>query len=251
MDMTEHRLESPSAVGDKILGFRPLYRQVREILVKRIADHVWHAGQLLPSEPDIAAELGVSQGTVRKALDEMAAESLVVRRQGRGTFVAQHDDARILFQFFKLVPDDGERRMPESKLLQVDISVEPVAAERLGISPDEPIIIVDRLRILCRAPCVLERIHLPAGVFPGLQDRKLPNNLYELYSRAFGITIGRASERLKAVTASATEADRLGVAPGHPLLQVDRIAFSLDGRRVEWRVSLCRTEAVHYASEVH
>src|SRR6478672_7519758 len=83
-------------VAQEALGFRPLYRQVRDVLVKRIADGVWQAGQMLPSEPDIAADLGVSPGTVRKALDEMTAENLVVRRQGRGTYVARHDDARIL-----------------------------------------------------------------------------------------------------------------------------------------------------------
>src|SRR3712207_8929619 len=91
------------------LGFRPLYRQVRDVLVKRIADGVWQTGQILPSEPEIAQDLGVSAGTVRKALDEMTAENLVVRRQGRGTFVARHDDTRILFQFFKLTPDSGGR----------------------------------------------------------------------------------------------------------------------------------------------
>src|SRR5215212_10884032 len=113
------RAMSGGTGAQRDLGFRPLYRQVRDVLVKRIADGVWQAGQALPSEPDIAADLGVSSGTVRKALDEMTAENLVVRRQGRGTFVARHDEARILFQFFKLARDDGERRFPESKIVEV------------------------------------------------------------------------------------------------------------------------------------
>src|SRR5688500_8333636 len=92
---------------DETIGFRPLYRQVKDVLVGRIASGAWRAGDAIPSEFEIAAELATSQGTVRKALDEMTAERLVVRRQGRGTFVARHDDARILFQFFKLVPDEG------------------------------------------------------------------------------------------------------------------------------------------------
>src|SRR3954449_5070932 len=108
-------------VAAGIIGFRPLYRQVRDTLVRRIADGVWRPGQLLPSEPELAVDLGVSQGTVRKALDEMAAENLVIRRQGRGTFVARHDDARILFQFFKLLPDSGEKRFPESCVLSVQL----------------------------------------------------------------------------------------------------------------------------------
>jgi GntR family transcriptional regulator len=237
-------------VSDTPLGFRPLYRQVRDILVKRIADGRWHAGQLLPSEPEIAADLGVSPGTVRKALDEMTAENLVVRRQGRGTFVARHDDARILFQFFKLIPDSGERQFPESKIVDIQAGQDPQAAKRLGLSPNDRILVLDRTRLLDGQCCVLERICLPATLFPGLEKREVPNNLYELYAAEFGVTIGRASEQLKAVSATANDARHLGVEAGWPLLQIDRLAFSLDGRCVEWRVSLCRTDTIHYVSDL-
>src|SRR6478609_6436556 len=109
-------------------AFRPLYAQVRDALVKRLVDGVWLPAQMLPSEFELAGELGVSQGTVRKALDALAAENLVVRRQGRGTFVAEHDEARILFQFFKLLPDSGKPTFPESKV---------VSARIAGASDDE------------------------------------------------------------------------------------------------------------------
>jgi GntR family transcriptional regulator len=108
---TMSRLESRNA-----LGFRPLYRQARDVLVGRINDGTWQAGQAIPSELEIAADLGISPGTARKALDEMESENLVIRHQGRGTFVARHDDARIIFQFFKLTPDSGEREFPSSKI---------------------------------------------------------------------------------------------------------------------------------------
>ena len=101
------------------LGFKPLYQKVRETLTQRIADGRWKAGQIVPSETQIAADLGVSQGTIRKALDDMTAARLLVRRQGRGTFVATHDEARILFQFFKLKPDNGAGVFPESEVLGV------------------------------------------------------------------------------------------------------------------------------------
>jgi len=101
------------------LGFRPLYQQVRDAFVQRLVEGKWTPGQALPSEMELAAEVGVSQGTVRKALDALASENLVIRRQGRGTFVAEHDEARILFQFFKLVPDRGESRFPESRIVHV------------------------------------------------------------------------------------------------------------------------------------
>src|ERR1700743_3521619 len=113
------------------LGFRPLYRQVKDVLVKRIAEGAWAEGGALPSEPDLAADLGVSHGTVRKALDELAAENLVVRRQGKGTYVARHDEERILFQFFKLIPDTGERRFPDSRILGVEVEEASAEAARI------------------------------------------------------------------------------------------------------------------------
>src|ERR687898_3589230 len=132
-------LKRSKAMGDG-LGFRPLYRQAKDVLVGRIAAGSWQPGQILPSEFEIAADLGVSPGTVRKALDEMTAENLLVRRQGRGTFVARHDEARILFQFFKLVGDSGERRFPESRLLRLEAAkADGAAAEKLGIEPGAPV----------------------------------------------------------------------------------------------------------------
>ena len=232
------------------LGFRPLYRQVRDVLVKRIADGVWQAGQALPSEPEIAAELGVSPGTVRKALDEMTAEKLVVRRQGRGTYVSRHDDARILFQFFKLVPDSGKPTFPDSRVHAVSKSADAEAAKILKLKSRDLVLQIDRVRFLQGEACVLERIHLPATLFPQMETRDLPNNLYELYAAEYGVTIGRASEKLKAVAAAESDAEALGVAAGTPLLRIDRLAYDLDARPAEWRVSMCRTDTIHYWSDL-
>lgn len=237
-------------MNEPVLGFRPLYKQVRDALVKRIADGVWQPGQLLPSEPDIALNLGVSAGTVRKALDEMTADNLVVRRQGRGTYVAKHDEARILFQFFKLVPDSGDRHFPESRVLRVELCHKAEAAERLGLPGTAQLLTLDRVRLLGGAVCVFERIFLPSAFFPNLETREIPNNLYELYATEFGVTIGEASEHLKAVAATANEAQYLQVEVGDPLLRIDRLAFSIDKRRVEWRISICRTDKIHYVSDL-
>src|SRR5215203_7411763 len=234
MHMIEIRPDSTSALSEKDLGFRPLYRQVRDVLVKRIADGVWHAGQLLPSEGEIAADLGVSQGTVRKALDEMTAENLLVRRQGRGTFVARHDDARILFQFFKLTRDDGERRFPDSRVLDVRVvRASPEARERLGRAAGDKVVQIERVRSLAGITCVAEGMVLPQKLFPGIESRALPNNLYELYAAEFGVTVARANERLKAVAATVRTAKHLDVAPGTPLLRVDRVANDVRTARIE------------------
>lgn len=234
------------------IGYRPLYRQVKDRLLGRLSDGSWRPGQMLPSEPEIAADLGVSPGTVRKALDEMTAENLLFRRQGRGTFVAQHDDERVLFQFFRLVSDTGERRLPESRLLAMSsAAADEAAAEGLGIGKGAPVIAIERVRSLGESPCIHEWIVLPGRLFPNFESREeLPNNLYQLYAVEYGVTIARATERLKAVAAGQRQVELLGVEARQPLLAIDRVAFGLDGAPVEWRLSFCRTDRFHYLSDL-
>lgn len=233
------------------LGFRPLYRQARDVLVGRINDGTWQAGQAIPSELEIAADLGVSPGTARKALDEMESENLVIRHQGRGTFVARHDDARIIFQFFRLTPDSGEREFPDSKILRIDVRAADAAAVKvLKLRAGSRVLHIERIRSLGGKVAIVESITLPNSLFPGAEKLELPNNLYELYRSRFGVTIARSTEKLKAVPAKRREEKYLGVEIGAPLLLVDRTAYSLDGRPTEWRVSLCRTDTLHYLSDL-
>lgn len=229
----------------------PLYKKVRAILVQRIAEGQWTPGQLLPSESDIARELGVSQGTVRKALDAMTADHITVRKQGRGTFVATHDDARVLFQFFRLKADTEEPQFPDSQTSHVETgTADAGAAEALGLEAGAPIVIVRRIRTLSEMPCIDETLVLPAQLFPGIATLDLPNNLYKLYATRFGITIGRAVERIKATAASRSQARRLQLPAGTPLLQIDRVSETINGIRAEWRISLCRTDAFHYRADL-
>lgn len=253
MDLTKasDRETRRGPAADEPLAFRPLHRQVRDMLVRRIIDGVWTPGSPLPSELQLAAELGVSQGTVRKALDAMAAENLLVRRQGRGTFVARPDEERVMFQFFKLASDAGPRSFPQSRVLAV-AAAKPNAAERkaLELAPDARVVRIRRLRSMDGAPAIAERISLPDALFPGLAAMELPNNLYGLYAMHFGVTVASTRERLKAVAASAVDAEALSIAAGAPVLEIDRLARSLGNRPVEWRVSVCLTEKLHYLSEL-
>lgn len=233
------------------LGFRPLYRQVRDRLIRNLVDGVWAPGDALPSEMQLAADLGVSQGTVRKALDAMAAENLVVRRQGRGTFVAQHDEERILFQFFKLVPDSGAPSFPDSRVLALSQG-RADANERaiLALTPGSRVIRIKRVRSIENRPVIAEAITLPAALFPDLAGMAVPNNLYGLYAMHYGITIANTQEKLKAVGASPDDAAILGVTPGTPVLRIDRLALALDKTPVERRLSICLTRDLHYLSDL-
>ena len=233
-------------------AFRPLYRQVRDTLVRRLIEGAWTPGMLIPSEFQLAAELGVSQGTVRKALDSMTADNLLVRRQGRGTFVALPEESRILFQFFRLVADDGERLFPESEVLErASQRANAVERDRLGLAPGARVWRIERVRRLGGRPVIVERIALPQARFERFGDlAEIPNNVYALYSEAFAITIGRASEKLRATAADATVAARLACAEGQALLSVERTAFALDDTPVEYRESLCLTDGFHYRADL-
>jgi GntR family transcriptional regulator len=233
-------------------AYKPLYVQVKDQLLRRLIDGRWQPGQIIPSEIELARELGVSQGTIRKALDAMTAENLLIRRQGRGTFVALPEESRILFQFFRIVSDTGEPTFPESRILhwrRASAAAEQAAA--LGLERGAAIWRIERVRALGGRPVLVETIALPADRFPGFGDlAEVPNNVYGLYSERWGITIARASERLKAIASSPSDAEALGCAPGHPMIEISRVAYDLENRPVEMRVSRCLTEGVHYASEL-
>jgi GntR family transcriptional regulator len=231
--------------------FKPLYQQVRDLLVQRIVAGIWGPGAALPSEFQLAAEFRVSQGTVRKALDEMAARHLLVRQQGKGTFVATHTPQRALFHFFHLVADNGARALPEHKLMSARAGkATKVEATRLDLRANASVIRIRRLRLLAERTAIVENIVLPAALFPGIERDTLPNELYRYYEQRHGVAVARAVEQLRAVAARPDEAKFLGLKPGAPLLEIDRLAHALDGRPVEWRISRCDTRDHHYVSEL-
>jgi len=220
--------------------------------MQRMIDGVWRPGAMLPSEFQLALDFGVSQGTVRKALGAMESDNLVTRRQGRGTFVAEHDLDRALFHFFHMVGEGTARQLPVSRLLSCRHGKASAAqAARLDLSRGDPVARIRRVRDLNGAPAIVETIVVPLALFPAIgKDGDLPNTLYELYERRYGVTIARAQERLRAKPAARFAARHLRVATGTPLLEIDRTAYSLDGAPVEWRVSLCETKDHYYLAEL-
>ena len=228
---------------------QPLYEQVREILLERVQSGYWAPGQVLPNEFEIADELGVSQGTVRKALGALAAEQLLVRRQGRGTFVAEHTSAEVLFRFFQIYDPAGRRVSPESCNRRTRRGqARRDEAKRLELAPQDRVIRHSRVRTVDGRPLIREVIVLPEARFPDLGNgAEIPNTLYDLFQRDFGITVSRADEQLTVTSATDADAKALGIARGTALLKIDRVTFAIDDTPIEWRVSICHLQDLHYA----
>lgn len=235
-------------------AFRPLYRQIQDLIVQALADREWQPGEMIPSEIELAARFEVSQGTVRRAIDELAAENLLVRRQGKGTFVATHADPRAFFRFLRLVPDDGTVPRSRSEALECQsLRAGHEVAGALAIQHGDPVLQLRRILRFDGKPVVVDEIYLPADLFPNLsldQLRASDRSLYTLFESLFGVRMVRAEEKIRAVAADPVSAELLEIEAGTPLLSVERTAFTYGNRPAEWRRGLYSTVNHHYFNEL-
>jgi GntR family transcriptional regulator len=239
------------AIAPEAAGM-PLYRVAKRALLQAIESGRCAPGKALPSETALAASMGVSIGTLRRAVDELVAEHLLVRRQGRGTFVATHTADRFLFQFFHVERADGLREAPLVDLVAFErLRADDEAAQALQLRPGDTVIqIENRLRLQGQA-VIHDRLVLPALLFKGLNEKRLrerPATIYRFYQSEFGITVVHAHERARAVAADRNTARVLGVAAGAPVMQVRRTALTFGDRPVEYRVSTIDTAQHDYVN---
>jgi GntR family transcriptional regulator len=239
--LRKHRV----GIGEKA---GPLYAWVKSVVLARITAGEWPPGSAIPPEMDLARELGVSQGTVRKALDALSAEQVLVRRQGSGTYVAEHTPAHVLFRFFNIYDDAGTQVLPDSRPAHIATAIANAAERRrLALQPDAKVIRITRIRTRRERPFMDDRIVLPAAMVPGLaQEPEVPNTLYDLFQKRYGIHVAHTEEQVTAVAATARLAERLAVPDGAPLLAIDRVTYDINGRRIEWRLSHAHLDRAHY-----
>ncbi len=234
--------------------FLPLYKQIKSLLVERLHEGEWKPGALIPSEHELAARFQVSQGTVRKAIDELAAENLLVRRQGKGTFVATHHEPRAQFRFLRIVPDRGEVVPAQSSFLECRrAKASAEIAQQLQLRTGDAVVFLRRQLTLGDAPLVIDDIWLPGALFKGLTAERLAGYhgpLYGLFESEFGTRMIRADERIRAVAAPPDIAKLLAVDPDSPLLLVERVSFTYGDRPVEVRRGFCATSEHHYHNEL-
>jgi GntR family transcriptional regulator len=232
----------------------PLYRELERQMRESLATGEWKPGEAIPSERRLAERYDVSIGTIRKAIDELVAANLLIRQQGRGTFVASHNRDRLLFYFFHVVPESGAKVYPDVRLLAFARGrASAREAEHLALASGDAVIRVRNLLSLAGTPVIVDDLVLPAARFPGLTERQFaarPSTIYNLYQDAFGISVVRTRERLRATLADAATAELLGVARGAPLLSIRRVALTYNDVPVELRVSLVDTAHHEYWADI-
>jgi GntR family transcriptional regulator len=231
--------------------FQPLYVQIRQLLERALDAGEWAPGTVIPSEIDLALRFGVSPGTVRKAVGALAAANLLVRRQGKGTFVATHTEEKSSnFRFLRIRPNDGHHEYPASRLVDLRRGKASADSARLlAMKAGDGVFVLRRILEYGGMPAVLDEVTLPAALFAGLTRARYaayPGSMYGFFETEFGVRMLRAEERLHAIAADRSSAELLRIAPGTPLLAVDRISYTYGDRPVELRRGLCTTRDEHY-----
>jgi len=233
--------------------FSPLYQQIKALITQSLQSGEWKPGELIPSV-ELAARFKVSQGTVRKAIDELSAENLLVRRQGKGTFVATHHEERAHYRFLRLMPDVGEAHQADNRIIEVKRMRAPAEVARLlDVKSGDSVIFIRRVQSFDGVPTILEELWLPGALFRGLTAERLveyKGPMYGLFETEFGTRMIRATERIKAVLAEPQVSELLDVPAGTPMLSLERVSFTYGDKPVEVRRGLYRTDSHHYHNEL-
>ena len=243
-----------NVTATNVLSYQPLYEQITRMLTQSLIDGEWKAGEIIPSEMELAARFQVSQGTVRKAIDALVSENILTRRQGKGTYVSSHNAEVQKLRFLRLAGPDGNKALPQNKLISCTRGKATAkVAKQLNIKTGTPIIEIKRLLIFEGRPLIYDHIILPAQEFNGLNAKQIDDykgSLYRMYEELYGIPMVGAHEQIRAVEAPAEVSLALGLKKGTPLLQIERIAYSYGNRPLEWRLGLCLTDYYHYQADL-
>ena len=248
-----HPHASPGFAGGTPAS-QPLYKQVKDRITRSLIAGEWKPGAAIPSEAELSAHFKVSIGTIRRAIDELVAEKIVVRQQGRGTFVTIHTEDRQFYYFFHIVAKDGGKEPPTHELLSLQsVKADVDTARQLGIAQGAAVHRIHNVLKLAGDPVVFDELKVAAARFPDLDAQtfgRRDGTIYGLYQSRYGINVVRISERLSAAAAPARVAKVLGVGKDSALLLIKRVAYTYHDEPVEMRSSWVNTRRHEYLSDL-
>lgn len=232
----------------------PYYLQLIAVLKDRIARGIWKPGDQIPSEPELCSIFGVSRTVVRQALLELELDGLVIRRKGKGTFIADPKINESLVQkltgFYQDMVDRG--RKPVTKVLNHEVQqATSKIAGFLDLAPGTEVISTERLRFVNDEPIVLVTTYIPYALCPLLAEYDLTNqSLYSVLEKEFGLVISHGRRTIEAVPANKREAQYLMVREGAPLILLDSVTYLEDGTPLEYYHAVHRGDRSRFEVEL-
>ena len=228
---------------------QPLYQQLQRALRGAIENRVIGPDDALPPERDLAEMLNVSRITVRKAIDELVEDGLLIRKQGSGTFVSN----RVEKNFAKLTSFSEDMRargrVPRSVWMnRAAGTVTPEESLALRSSPGTPVLRFHRIRYADDAPMAIEYATVIASCLPSLES--VESSLYEALEQTGNRPV-RALQRLRAVLLTAEQAKLLKAQERDAGLLVARVGYLKDGRAVEFSQSYYRGDIYDFVAELN
>jgi GntR family transcriptional regulator len=230
---------------------QPLYQTVRDDILERVSAGEWAPGVALPSESQLAKAYGVGISTVRAAVSQLVAADVLLRHQGKGTFVTAHNVENDIYRFFHVVQNDGQKLLPKSHLLSFEkCRTDSKTADMLQLPHTNPEVFrIRNLLLVAGQPQVASNICVPTTLLPGLSKAVIEanqNTLYGLYQSRYGVMILKTHEKMWAKIPPAEISKLLRVPKGEPLLAIHRIGYTFGGQPAELRQSWVRTDVCHY-----
>ena len=229
----------------------PFYKIIKSDLTRSLRGDALRTGVALPTEKELALRYGVSVGTVRRALMELVAEKILVRQQGRGTFLAPFDISRMLNSFWHIVRrKDGHPEVPQVCTLHFKLTTaDDEVAARLDIPAGSEVYSIRNLMLMAGRPVLVDNLQIPCHLFPGLTEAQFwarEATIYDLYRDRFGVNVVKTVDRLHAVAADLEVAKLLNRQAGSPVLEIVRVAHTFEDKPVEYRRSLLASEEYEF-----
>jgi len=232
---------------------KPLYRVVEDYLMDFIESGELVSGDLIPSEPQLAAALGVSQGTVKKAIDNLVWEKKLYRHQGKGTYVSRIDFNNSLFLYVSYGDAEGKDVRIDKKTSRRYIEQgNKEICRKMNISESTDLLYIERIGYIEDKPVMVEYSRWRADVLPGLEneDIHIPDLFYAVVVDKYKVPVVRAAETLTAENATEKTAAILNIEVNSPVLVLNRTTYTSNNQIIEIRITKGRGDMFSYKTEI-
>lgn len=232
----------------------PLHQQLYEILRGNIVRGLWQAGTMIPTEPELIGHYKISRTTVRQVMDRLVGEGLIIRKQGRGSFVAEPRLEQGLVRIISFTEDMRQRGFTPGTFVRAAEMVAAPAdvAQKLGCDEGDTLVRLERLRLANGEPMSLEESFFLSQRVPGLLKYDFATQPLRLVLEStYGLVMDHARQVIRALQAGSVLAKLLNVDARDPILQLERVSYLQDETPVEFLRVHYRADRYSLFNELH